>query len=561
MKPACEPLAVSRQELAALIARAQAGPLDAADCRTLQAVVDTLERLTQLLADKSTTIARLRQMLFGSSTEKTENVLKAAEQDQHREEAASGETEAAAPGSSDSPAGKSRDPKKGHGRNGAAAYTGATRIKVSHPTLTAGDPCPACLTGKVYNSQEPGLLVRITGQAPLGAVVYELDKLRCNLCGEIFTAPAPEGLGEAKYDAQSAAMIALLKYGSGVPLYRLEQLQGSLGIPLPAATQWAIAQATAHPFKPAFAELIRQAAQGDVVYNDDTVMKILALMGKRSTHSPRVEASEEAADESKRTGIFTSGIVATGNGHPIALFFTGRQHAGENLHDVLQRRAAELGPPIQMCDALSRNPSKAFETILSNCLAHGRRKFVEVAENFPRECRTVLEILGKVYDHDAIAEQQKMSPQERLLYHQTHSGPWMDQLKSWATAQLDDRKVEPNSGLGKAIAYLLRHWDKLTVFLRVPGAPLDNNLCEQALKRAILHRKNSLFYKTLNGAQVGDLFMSLIHTCRLNGVNPFDYLTELQKHAGELARNPQDWMPWNYRATLQDVDSPLAAAA
>jgi hypothetical protein len=330
---------------------------------------------------------------------------------------------------------------------------------------------------------------------------------------------------------------------------------------LPAATQWAIAQATAQPLQPGLDELIRQAAQGDVVYNDDTVMKILALMGKRSTHPPRVEVSEEEADESKRTGIFTSGIVATGNGHPIALFFTGRQHAGENLHDVLQRRAAELGPPIQMCDALSRNPSKAFETILSNCLAHGRRKFVEVAENFPRECRTVLEILGKVYHHDAIAQQQSLSPKERLVYHQTHSGPLMDQLKSWATAQFEDRKVEPNSGLGKAIAYLLRHWDKLTVFLRVPGAPLDNNLCEQALKRAILHRKNALFYKTQNGAQVGDLFMSLIHTCRLNGVNSFDYLTELQQHAGELARNPQDWMPWNYRATLQGVCASLAAAA
>ncbi|MGA9754896.1 MAG: IS66 family transposase, partial [Desulfobaccales bacterium] len=430
-----------------------------------------------------------------------------------------------------------------------------------HPTLTAGDPCPQCQAGKVYAAPEPGLLVRITGQAPLGAVVYELDKLRCNLCGEIFTAPVPDGVGDEKYDARAAAMIALLKYGSGVPGYRLEQLQGSLGMPLPASTQWEIAEETADEIQPALDELIRQAAQGDVVYNDDTAMKILALMGKKPTHPARAEASGEEADESKRTGVFTSGIVATGEGRQIALFFTGRQHAGENLQDVLQRRAAELGPPIQMCDASSRNPSKAFETLLSNCLAHGRRKFVEVAENFPKECRTVLEILGKVYHHDAIAQQQGMSPQERLIYHQTHSGPLMDQLKSWATAQLDDRNVEPNSGLGKAIAYLLRHWDKLTVFLRVPGAPLDNNLCEQALKKAILHRKNSLFYKTPNGAAVGDLFMSLIHTCRLNGVNPFDYLTELQQHAGELARNPQDWMPWNYQATLQGIRASLAAAA
>jgi hypothetical protein len=259
--------------------------------------------------------------------------------------------------------------------------------------------------------------------------------------------------------------------------------------------------------------------------------------------------------------MFTSGIVSTGEGRQIALFFTGRQHAGENLHDVLQRRAAELGPPIQMCDALSRNPSKAFETILAHCLAHGRRKFVEVAENFPKECRTVLEIFGKVYHHDAIAHQQRMSPKERLIYHQAHSGPLMDELHGWATAQLDNHQVEPNSGLGKAIVYLNNHWEKLTVFLRVPGAPLDNNLCERALKKAILHRKNALFYKTQNGAQVGDVFMSLIHTCQLNGVNPFDYLTELQTHAADLACRPQDRMPWNYRETLQRGLDRLDAAA
>ena len=558
MTRAPEPLPISRQELQALIGRAQAGPLDEADCRVLQAVVETLCLLSQWLEDKTITIARLKQMLFGARTEKTENVLKAANQ----EETPSSETEPAAPSTGHSPAEKSQDQKKGHGRNGAAAYTGAPRIKVSHPTLTAGDPCPACQTGKVYASQEPGLLVRITGQPPLGAIVYELSKLRCSLCGEVFTAPAPEGVGEEKYDAKSAAMIALLRYGSGFPGYRLEQLQGSLGIPLPASTQWEIARETVHAIKPAFEELLRQAAQGEVVYNDDTTMKILSLKGG---HPPAdrgiLEDDTEADGKPGRTGMFTSGILSTGVGHPIALFFTGRQHAGENLRDVLQQRAAELGPPIQMCDALSRNPSKEFETILANCLAHGRRKFVEVAENFPKECRYVLETLGTVYHHDAIAQQHGMSAQERLIYQQTHSGPLMDQLKAWATAQLDGHQVEPNSGLGKAIAYLLRHWDKLTVFLRVPGAPLDNNLCEQALKRAILHRKNSLFYKTQNGAQVGDLFMSLIHTCRLNSINPFDYLTELQKHAGELVRNPQDWMPWNYQATLQNVCASLAAAA
>src|SRR5713226_7524392 len=97
---------------------------------------------------------------------------------------------------------------------------------------------------------------------------------------------------------------------------------------------------------------------------------------------------------------------------------------------------------------------------------------------------------------------------------------------------------------------MLKHWEKLTLFLRKAGAPLDNNLVERALKKAILHRKNSLFYKTRKGAQMGDLFMSLIHTCELNGVNPFDYLTELQRRAVESKRNPSEWMPWKYGETL-----------
>ena len=251
--------------------------------------------------------------------------------------------------------------------------------------------------------------------------------------------------------------------------------------------------------------------------------------------------------------MFTSGIVSTGQGWKIALYFTGRQHAGENLADVLKQRAQQSSPPIQMCDALSRNVPKlsaGVEILLANCLAHGRRQFVEVAANFPDECRYVLEMLGQVYGYDAEARERGLAPEQRLRFHQEFSTPVMGQLHGWLEAQFAERKTEPNSGLGKAITYLLRHWRPLTTFLRVAGAPLDNNICERALKRAVLHRKNALFYKTLNGAQVGDLFMSLIHTCQLCGANSFDYLIELQRHAQELAASPAQWMPWNYRETL-----------
>jgi hypothetical protein len=281
-----------------------------------------------------------------------------------------------------------------------------------------------------------------------------------------------------------------------------------------------------------YEELIRGAAQGDVVYNDDTMAKILALMGKRRG---------EFADDSSRTGLFTSGVISTRDGHRIALFFTGAKHAGENLAEVLERRAAELDAPIQMCDALSRNMPKELKTIVANCLAHARRQFVDIHDLFPEQCRTVLEALKLIYHNDAVARQEKMLPEERLRFHQAQSQPTMTALKSWLHQQFDEKLVEPNSALGTAIKYMLNHWDKLTLFLRKAGAPLDNTICERALKKAIIHRKNSLFFKTQNGARIGDLYMSLIHTCELNQVNPFDYLTELMSHPEEVEHHAGCW--------------------
>lgn len=153
------------------------------------------------------------------------------------------------------------------------------------------------MKGKVYEQKDPALRIRVVGQAPIAATVYELERLRCNLCGEVFEAEAPEGVGEEKYDATARAMIALLKYGSGVPWDRLERLEASLGIPLPASTQWEIVETTAALVRPAFDELLRQAAQGEVFYNDDTGMKILALARRvpnaRRRKMRRIRRSEQ----------------------------------------------------------------------------------------------------------------------------------------------------------------------------------------------------------------------------------------------------------------------------
>jgi transposase len=555
---------LSRQELETILQHAKAA-LSEQEFATLQGALETLAYLTTELEKKHVSLLRLRQLLFGATTETTAQVLKQILAHAGNEPPAAVDAGDAAgatePGTAEKP--------KGHGRHGAHAYSGAKTIHVPLATLKAGDACPCCVKGRVYAGCGPGLIVRLTGQAPIGGTVYELEKLRCSLCGEVFSAPAPEGVGEEKYDAASAAMIALLKYGTGLPFHRLERLQEGLGIPLPAATQWEIVEETADVLAPVLTEMIHHAAQGQILHNDDTTMKVLAL-GKAAaepaasaTESTGVAGTAQTAQGhtdaggagETRKGVFTSGIVSQTGDHQIALFFTGHKHAGENLFELLQRRSSELGPPIQMCDALSRNVPAALRTLLANCLAHGRRRFVDVAGSFPAECLQVLEILKDVYHNDAIAKGRGMSPEERLRFHQDQSGPRMTELQVWMETQITQRKVEPNSGLGEAIAYMRKHWDQLTLFLRVPGAPLDNNVCERALKKAILHRKNAYYFKTQNGARVGDLFMSFIHTCELNGANPFHYLTELQKHVHELAAAAGQWMPWNYLHALASGQS------
>jgi transposase len=560
-------------ELEAIVERTRSEALPEAEHATLKAAVETLARVTAELESTQTTLARVQRIVFGSPSERTAAVLKdgktgekAGEKAGESPVAAAGETDVgeknpsetdpdeAAAGKSDTERRKKKKPR-GHGRNGAGDYPRAPRIAVGHARLKHGDPCPepGCV-GRLYGQRrEPALLVRVTGVAPLTAQVYELERLRCGLCGRVFTAEPPPGVGATKYDETAAAMIALLKYGCGLPFHRIQRLEQALAIPLPAATQWDVVQQAAAGLTPAFAELAEQAAQGSVLYNDDTTMRILNF-----TQEARIEALPPGA-RADRTGVFTSGLVAETAHGPIALFKTGPCHAGEHLAEVLDRREAP-DPPIQMSDGLSRNKPGDHPTLAASCIPHARRKYVDVANAFPDEVAFVLKTLREVFRTDQQARQKGLSPPERLLLHQQESAPRMKALEEWMARQLAEHSVEPNSGLGQAISYMQNQWQKLTLFLRVPGAPIDNNICERILKKAILHRKNALFYRTLNGARVGDLFMSLIHTAELHQIEPFHYLVALQRHLAAVALDPSAWMPWNYTQALAAAKASVAQA-
>jgi hypothetical protein len=207
-----------------------------------------------------------------------------------------------------------------------------------------------------------------------------------------------------------------------------------------------------------------------------------------------------------------------------------------------------------MADGLPHNEPDVppgVELLPGNCLTHGRRHFVKVLESFPSEVAHVIREFGLVYHYDQQAKDQGLTPEQRLAFHQEHSGPVMRRLKTWMDDQISERKTEPNSGLGKAINYNCKRWEKLTLFLRQAGAPLDNTVVERSLKMAVLNRKNSLFYKTQHGADVGDMYMSVIRTCDMNDVNSFEYLNALQRHAAEVRADPAAWLPWNYHFQLR----------
>jgi len=540
MKPP-EIVNATQAELDELLAKAKP-TFTAQQYLLLERVFGTFVYVMLSLQNAKTSIKRFQRMLFGHRTEHKRNVLERA--------AVAGDSDDT---DADSqvlnhldghvPVPSSRPPRPGHGRNAALAYSGAPIVQCDHPELESGDRCPQCDKGKVYDSP-PKSLVKVVGQAPLGATVYKVQRLRCRLCDAVFTAPLPAAVASLpKYDSSCASMIALLRYGNGMPHFRLEGLQASLYVPLPDATQWDIVSKAVPGPRAVFEELIRQAAQAPLLHSDDTPMKVLSLMAERA----RAEAD---GVKPAAKAINTSGIVAVLQQHKVVLFFTGHAHAGKNMQRVLAQRAQELQPAMQMCDALASNVAGEFKTVLAKCLTHGRRQVADVAEQFPEAARYVIEALAKVYEHDATCRQDQLSPEQRLSFHQQHSKPIMEGLQRWMNEQFEQRLVEPNSGLGKALRYLIKHWDALTLFLRKAGAPLDNNLCEQVLKRAILHRKSSMFYKTVKGAEVGDIYMSLIHTCRLCDVNPFEYLKALQQHAQDVISHPARWLPWNYREQL-----------
>lgn len=531
------------EEVEALIQRLEDNCLKAEDCPLLADVVRAMIWMENSLREKSLSIARLKAV-FGIKTESARKLKglvqpKESGKDKDASEGSPNEESSDESDSDDPPSEPSEeDSAKGHGHRPASDYQAAELIKVAHEVLQKGSICPACGKGRLFNLA-PGTVLRIVGQPWLNVHIYKPERLRCPVCQKVYTARLPKELyTESRVDKTAKAIVSILKYRGGVPFYRQEQIQGILGNPVSDTEIWAMTRDVADCMEPVFVELCRLAANCECLQNDDTTARVLTLMKENEAGNP------------ERKGMFTTGILGKMEDKQIALFFTGRQHAGENLNDLLHMRDETLPVPIQSCDALSRNTPNDHATQQGLCNSHARRNFYEIASCWPQECVNMVASFDMVFLNDKMAQTRGLTPEERLKWHQEKSAPIMNEMKAYSERLMDAKQIEPNSSFGKAVQYLRNHWGGLTLFLRIPGVPVSNNANERQLKRAVLNRKNAYFFKNEIGAKIADVLMSIIETCALNKINPYNYLTTIQENAEKVLDDPKAWLPWNYSHNL-----------
>jgi len=541
----------SQDDIDAIIKRLKQSQLGTADVKFFEGCVELATWLPQALQEKTISIRQLQNLMFGKNTSRKKKRKKSKSGKSKNNEASADESasdnipdaEQTQESSSDKNCKITVDQTqtntvaKGHGRLAHTAYIDSTDHEIKNNELSAGDSCPTRCGGRLYQLK-PGIIVRIAGSHLAKVNKYFIEKLRCALCQMIFRADLTTDIPAEKYDERIKALLAIQKYYLGMPFHRLARYQQYVGVPLSASTQFKLVEEVADCVYPVFYALEKNAAQGKLIHNDDTHVKIIEVM-----------KDNELNPEKKRTGMFTSCILSQLDDHKIVLYYSGVKHAGENLASVLKHRATDKEPIIQMCDALSANSPKDINTILCNCLSHAFRKFHDLIDYYPEPCSHVVKIIGQIYQHDDIA--QSLTDEQRLYYHRRYSKPLLTQLHRWLKSQLHHRLVEPNSNLGRAIKYFLRHWYKLTQFIRVRSAPIDNNIVERSLKIPIRVRKAALFYKTEHGATIASILTSLIETCIQSNENPVDYLVALQQNKVRVFKEPNAFLPWCYQDTLK----------
>lgn len=418
-----------------------------------------------------------------------------------------------------------------------------------HETLKAGDLCPECLIGRVYSFREKVIPILI-GRSPLAFEEHRLQVLRCNACNATFDPKLPDEIPKTGHSMPSAqAALILMHYQIGVPFASISSLQETFNQKVSPSQLWEIIESAIDPLKSIYNELKKLAANSEKFFTDDTSARILSHYPENVKNR---EKKRRKKDPDDRVATYTSVIIGcTSEEDEIYLYFHGRKYAGENLADLLKYRDRSLGPPIQMKDAATTNIPTNEKVAESKCNAHAIRKFKDIQQLYPKECREILKNYGIVAKNEKMLREKGVSDAKRLAYHKQHSLCLMEGIKKYVEKLISDRRVEPNSSFGGAIYYFCSHYKELIAFCHIEGAYFDNNIAERALKMVIRLRKTSMFYKTEHGAEVAGILHSVIYTAQEAGINVLTYLRAILENPDEARKNPEAFLPWTFQSHIE----------
>ena len=391
-------------------------------------------------------------------------------------------------------------------------------------------------------------MLQFSGNPPVTCERFEKAVLRCNTCGLEFM--SHQQVNKWNYTARSSIVLQRLY---GMPFYRLSKLQSLYNIPVAESTLWLqVLSLWEDCGSDIYKQLMTVAKDSNLFYADDTGAKILEV----------IQANKILPKKQRRNCNTTTICTSTDEGNSIILYITDNKHTGENFAPMMTGRSNKDHYLKLMVDASSRNTpdlesDELSKLLIINCLTHGRHKFADIADYYPEECSYFLNEIAGVYKIDN--ESKNYDSRKRLRHHKKHSSGHIKNIYNKISYLFSQKLVEPNSALGKAMNYWLNHKKGLTRFLKVKGAPLDNNKSERALKNMILQRKNSLFFKTKNSAAILSGLSSIVRTCEANGINGFAYLNWIQANWVKVQKDASNYLPWKYLNYRNDTE--LVAAA
>ena len=422
------------------------------------------------------------------------------------------------------------------GKKGFKNYPDAQVERICHETLAHGDLCPDCSMGKLYNVQD-GKSLSFRGNAPIDVLKYLIERFRCNSCGNHFNAK----FNKPKWQ-HSARTMAIISKLNGIPFYRLSKIQSMFGVPISNSTLWIQCLDTWEECaKNIYAELLSEAQKSPNLYFDDTGANILEFYNsEKACHTTIVCASNHL-------------------GQDILIYMTKNGYSGENVAPLIKDCKNF------MSDASSMNiphidKEQLKKLVQFKCLYHAKAKFDELVESYPNECKYFLDQISSIYAIEKKTKEESLSAKDRLKLHQEHSSVYVENIYKKIAELFDNRLIEPNNRLGQAMRYWLNHKDGLTMFLRVQGMALDNNISERNLKPIILQRKNSMFFATAKSAEILSGLASIVFTCYVNDINPVNYLNWLQDNASKTTNNAVEYMPWKYQEFMNDTEKIVVAA-